>query len=701
MSNETQVFSLSDLHQGSKITGLYFTITVIEGPDFGLIFPLEREQTLVGRKGDEDLPVDIELNDDQASRRHLMLVKKTLLDKTAYITAVDLESKNGTLINGKPIVKNPDSGKKETELYSGDKIQVGNTVLKYEIKDNLEISYQERLYQQVTRDAQTGLWNYNYATQELEKLLAVGTRNNSPFSVLMLSIDFIQTLNETYGRTIGDNVIRATAKTVMAELSDYEIASRHKGNSMLVLLPETDINGATATAERIRQSIENFDFTSVDCPQRVTASIGVAQFPICGRTAEELTKQADQALYRAQQSGRNRVIKAEATQAKQTNWSKIISVALIIILAVAIIAGSSYLYSNIVANRAKPLIFSGTVQFNEVEVGSKVGGRVSEVLVKEGDFVKAGQVLVRFDVSELIADRNILEAEVKQNEAIVQKIQSGSRKEEIAEAAATVRKQLAVLENLRSGPRRQDIGQIKADLNGALSDLSAAEITFNRIHEVYLQGYQSKQVNDEAQTKVDLAKAKVESLREKLSLVEEGNRPEEIKAAEQAYQEALAKEALLQAGNRSEDIAIAQAQLQSSIAKLEKLEVQIAEREVKSPSDCRIYVMDIRPGDILAPNKPVAKLLEPEQRWVRVYVPQTELGHIKVGQKGKISVDAFENKKFSGYIEEISPEAEFYPRNVQTRTDREHQVFAVKVHIDDNTGELKSGMSADVEFTNN
>ena len=196
MSNETQVFSLSDLHQGNKITGLYFTITVIEGSDFGLIFPLEKDQTLVGRKGDEDIPVDIELNDDQASRRHLMLVKKTLLDKTGYITAVDLESKNGTLVNGKPIAKNPDSGKKETELYSGDKIQIGNTVLKYEIKDNLEISYQERLYQQVTRDAQTGLWNYNYANQELEKLLAIGTRNSSSFSVLMVSIDFIQTLNE-------------------------------------------------------------------------------------------------------------------------------------------------------------------------------------------------------------------------------------------------------------------------------------------------------------------------------------------------------------------------------------------------------------------------------------------------------------------------------------------------------------------------
>ncbi|KAF0250584.1 MAG: hypothetical protein FD167_11 [bacterium] len=696
MSSETKMFSLSDLHGGARITGLYFTITVIEGTDFGLIFPIEKEQTLIGRKDQGDLPVDIELNDDQASRRHLMLVKRSLLDKTGYVVAVDLESKNGTFVNGKAIVS--EGGKKEVDLYSGDKIQIGNTVLKYEIRDTLETSYQERLYQQVTRDAQTGLWNNNYAEREMEKLLSIGQRNGSPFSVLISSIDFLQTLNETYGRNIGDALLRAVAKTIMSELSDYEIASRHKGNEFLIMLPETDLSGASNKAERIRQAIESFDFTSVDCPQKVTLSVGISQFPVCGHTAAELTKQADQALYRAQQVGRNRVMLAEIIAKEKRNLFKpLVTILIFLVVAVVLYFGVSF-YNELLSNQKKQLIFSGTVQLHEVQVGSKVGGRVKEVLVKEGDMVKEGQPLVRFDVSELLAERRLIEAEIEQSQANLQKLKNGSRKEEVAEAIAAVATEQALIEGLRKGSRSQDIAQAKVDLSAARAELNNVEASFNRISEVYKQGYESKQNYEDAQAKVILAKAGVDSLVEKVSLLEEGTRKEDIKVAEQRYQQAMAKQKLLQAGSRLEDILAAEAQVQASKAKLAKLDVQIAENEVKAPAQSRVNVIDIRPGDILAANKPVAKLLEQDQIWVRVYVPQTDIGYIKVGQNGIISVDSFQKQKFTGYIEQIAEEAEFYPRNVQTRTDREHQVFAVKVHINNNKGELKSGMSADVEF---
>lgn len=699
MGSETKMFSLTDLHGGARITGLYFTITVIEGPDFGLIFPIEKEQTLIGRKDQEGLPVDIELNDDQASRRHLMLVKRTLLDKTGYVVAVDLDSKNGTSVNGKPLTA--EGGKKEADLYSGDKIQIGNTVLKYEIRDSLETSYQERLYQQVTRDAQTGLWNHNYASREMEKLLSVGQRNSVAFSVLMGSIDFLQTLNETYGKNVGDSLLRVVAKVMMNELSDYEIASRHTGDCFLIMLPETDMAGASNTAERIRQAVESYDFTSVDCPQKVTLSIGVSQFPVCGRTADELIKQADQALYRAQQVGRNRVMLAEvATKVERSLVKPLVTALVLVVLAVGVYFGISFYYE-VMSKPKKQFIYSGTVQIQEVQVGSKVAGRVKEVLVREGELVKEGQPLVRFDVAELLAERSAIEAEIQEHQANIQKLKNGTRKEEIAEAAAAVETEQAVIESLRKGTRSQDIAQAKVDLSAAIAELGNVEATFKRISDIYQQGYQSKQAYDDAQAKVILAQAKVDSLREKVSLLEEGTRPEDIKIAERRYQQALAKQKLLQAGNRLEDILAAEAQLQAAKAKLAKLDVQIAENEVKAPAESRVNVISIRPGDILSPNKPVAKLLEQNQIWVRVYVPQTEIGHIKVGQRGAISLDSFQNQKFIGYVEQIAEEAEFYPRNVQTRTDREHQVFAVKVHINNNKGELKSGMTADVEFESN
>jgi HlyD family secretion protein len=94
----------------------------------------------------------------------------------------------------------------------------------------------------------------------------------------------------------------------------------------------------------------------------------------------------------------------------------------------------------------------------------------------------------------------------------------------------------------------------------------------------------------------------------------------------------------------------------------------------------------------------VVTLLESTQLWVKVYVPEPELGHVAVGQPASIQVDSFPNQSFNGSIEQISDQAEFLPRNIQTRDDRTHQVFGVKVRLDNNSGQLKSGMAATVKL---
>ena len=150
-------------------------------------------------------------------------------------------------------------------------------------------------------------------------------------------------------------------------------------------------------------------------------------------------------------------------------------------------------------------------------------------------------------------------------------------------------------------------------------------------------------------------------------------------------------------GSRREDRDGAQAALARQEAQLAYLERQRQELTVTAPAAGRIESFDLRPGDLVAPNQPVATLLEPNELWVRVYVPETELGHVQVGQAARIRVDSFPQRDFAGRVVEIRHRAEYLPRNVQTLDQRADQVFGVKVAIDP-APELKPGMAAFVRI---
>jgi len=150
-------------------------------------------------------------------------------------------------------------------------------------------------------------------------------------------------------------------------------------------------------------------------------------------------------------------------------------------------------------------------------------------------------------------------------------------------------------------------------------------------------------------------------------------------------------------GSRREHRDGARAALARQEAQLAYLERQRQELTVTAPAAGRIESFDLRPGDLVAPNQPVATLLEPNELWVRVYVPETELGHVQVGQAARIRVDSFPQRDFAGRVVEIRHRAEYLPRNVQTLDQRADQVFGVKVAIDP-AAELKPGMAAFVRL---
>lgn len=298
LNEATIELRLADLRGTQTTSSTYFTLTVIEGRDFGLVFQLEKPETVLGRSDEADIKID----DGKASRRHMLLTLQELSDNNSKVVAVDLNSKNGTYVNGDRIT--------ECELRNGDKLNIGDTIIKFEVKDRLDLFYHKKLYEQATRDALTGLWNRNHFNEEMEKLLSVASRHLRPFSLLLFDIDFFKSVNDTYGHDIGDVVLKKTAEVVSHSLRGHDVAARYGGEEFIILLPETSIEGALIAAERLRQAVETVDFAPLGCPRRVTVSIGVAQYPVCGRTGEELIKQADEALYRAKQSGRNRAVLA-------------------------------------------------------------------------------------------------------------------------------------------------------------------------------------------------------------------------------------------------------------------------------------------------------------------------------------------------------------------------------------------------------
>ena len=342
--------------------------------------------------------------------------------------------------------------------------------------------------------------------------------------------------------------------------------------------------------------------------------------------------------------------------------------------------------------------YSGTVETREIQIGSKVGGRVTDVGVEEGQVVKAGTTMVRFECDELQAQRVQAEAALEQAHADLDRMLRGNRPEEIQQAEATERAMQAAYESARNGPRRQEIDQAQADFRAATADAMNAETFYKRMEKLAATDTISRQQFDDARDKRDAAAQKAESARQRLALLEAGTRTEDLHAAEARYKQAEAAAVLARKGFRHEDIEAARGRLAEAQGRVAELDARLREAVLTAPSDAVVEVVSVRPGDLVPAGRIVITMLEASQLWVKVYVPETELAHVHVGQRATVKVDSFGGRAFEGHVGQIASQAEFLPRNVQTKSDREHQVFGVKVFVDNPGLVLKSGMSSQVHL---
>ncbi|CAN5705707.1 efflux RND transporter periplasmic adaptor subunit [soil metagenome] len=366
-----------------------------------------------------------------------------------------------------------------------------------------------------------------------------------------------------------------------------------------------------------------------------------------------------------------------------------IPIPLIILLVAGLLYGGYRYY-----DARKPFEWSGTVEARVVYVGSRVGGRIKEVKAKEGDSVKLGDPILILEPGDLDAQRLVAAGQLAQVQATLDKLIAGARPEEIEQARARTMNASAVLQETRAGARQEQIDAAKARLAVAQNAFDKAQLDSDRFHKLLATAAISQAEADNGDSALRGAVAQRDAAKVALTELENGTRVEEIAQASARVLEAQASAKLVSAGARVEDIRAAQGTVDAAKGKLEAIDVAIRELVVTAPVAGRIESLDLRPGTILAPNATAATILEDGQLYVRIYVPETHLGRLHIGDDVPITVDSFPGRSFPGKVEHINSVGEFTPRNLQTADERADQVFATRIQIQDGSTDLRAGMAA-------
>lgn len=345
-------------------------------------------------------------------------------------------------------------------------------------------------------------------------------------------------------------------------------------------------------------------------------------------------------------------------------------------------------------SRPEVLRLPGVVEVQEVRLSSKVGGRVEDLHTEEGALVEPGEPLVTFAVPELKAQREQAAARLAAAEAELKKAQEGPRPEEKDAARAAVEWAKAQLDRLQDASPKE-IHQARKDLETAQADLKLAREDFEREERLYRNGTVARSVYDAARAARDRALGRSDAAQARLDMLEV-SRPREIEAAAADLRRAEANHKLLLAGTRSEDIALAAARAAEARGRLGEIDINLEEAVVRAPERAVVEVLAVRKGDVVPPNQAVVRVLRADDLWVKVYIPETQLGKVRHHQEVEVTVDGYPDRRFPGRVVHVANESEFTPRNVQSADERRHQVFGVKVRVADPQGIFNSGMAAEV-----
>ena len=383
---------------------------------------------------------------------------------------------------------------------------------------------------------------------------------------------------------------------------------------------------------------------------------------------------------------------------------KILAPLILLIIAAAVIY---YFYFFRSHSNGSEIVTSGHVEVTEVDLSFRLPGHVIRLLVDEGDEVKKGELVAQLDPKVLQAKRDQAYAWVKELEARRESlrlsigIKEAVLEAEVNKAKAGVSAAEARYQSLKKGSRAGEIREAAAAVEKAKTEYKNRQDDFLRMKQLYENKLISASQYEASRTTANVAKAAMEAAEERYKLVKAGPREETVLEGEANLSGSGAALKVAEASRQEVDrmkmdLKALDAQKDQAEAMLAVAEDDLAKTRLLAPFDGFVTVKDVEEGEYVQPGTPVITVARLDPVWVKTYVPETQIGRIRLGQKADVITDSFPNKVYPGTITFISPEAEFTPKNVQTKEERVKLVYRIKVSLENPNQELKAGMPVDV-----
>jgi len=373
------------------------------------------------------------------------------------------------------------------------------------------------------------------------------------------------------------------------------------------------------------------------------------------------------------------------------------------VLLIAVLGVAGYLaYRAFVQNRSMPkgvLFVSGRIESDDSAVASKVAGKIREITVREGDTVKAGQTIAVLDDPQTLS---------REEQARSMSREAQARLDRATQQIGVLNKQLEESKMMVDQSKLDAQGRVRqaeAQLAAAEASLAQAEATLeqakydaSKFGTLADAGAESERTAVQARTTADAQEAAVKAARRQVEAYRGALEAARANLANPAIRTAQTDALLQQIRQAQSDIEAAKADKAHSEQQISEAEANKNDLNVVAPFDATVATRSAEPGEVVAAGTPIVTLVNYNQVYLRGYLPEGEIGRVRVGQPARVFLDSAPDKPWDAYVSRVDPEASFTPENTYFQSDRVKQVVGLKLMLKDPQGYAKPGMPADGEI---